>query len=55
MSVAIENEMHCTPPELTQIAADFLQHLIPPKCRKVYKIKISKFLRGKIINYYSPI
>jgi hypothetical protein len=25
MSDAIENEMHCTPPELTQIAANYVE------------------------------
>ncbi|KAH0819963.1 hypothetical protein GEV33_002828 [Tenebrio molitor] len=34
MSDAIENETHCTPPKLTQIAANSMQDLIPPKSRK---------------------
>jgi hypothetical protein len=63
MSDAIENEIHYTFPELTQIAANSMQDLIPPKSRKVYdfnimkklsryKGKISEFSRGRIINYY---
>jgi hypothetical protein len=43
MSDAIENEMHCSSPELTQIAANSMQDLIPAKCRKVYNAPDEKY------------
>jgi hypothetical protein len=36
MSDAVEKEMHCTPPELTQIATNLMQDLIPSNSGKVY-------------------
>jgi hypothetical protein len=44
MSDAIENEMHCALPELTQIATNSMQK------KKVSGYK-GKFPRGRIINY----
>jgi hypothetical protein len=43
---AIENEIHCTPPELTQIAANSMQDLIPPKSQKVYDFYIMLLVKS---------
>jgi hypothetical protein len=60
MSDAIENEMHSAPLELMQIAANYVGSN-PTKVPKVYNVpdevsghkgNISKFPRGRIINYY---
>jgi hypothetical protein len=42
--MSIENEIQCTPPELTEIAAKSIQDLIPPKSRKVYDFCYRRFL-----------
>jgi hypothetical protein len=36
------------PPELTQIAANFMQDLIPPKSRKVHNAPDEKYLATKV-------
>jgi hypothetical protein len=46
MSDASENEMHCTAPELTQIAANSMQN--PPKSRKVHNPVEEKYLATKV-------
>jgi hypothetical protein len=55
MSDAIENEMHCTPPELTQIAVNSMQGLIPPKSLKVYDFYIMPLMKSISISSRSSL
>jgi hypothetical protein len=55
MSDAIENETHCTPPKLTQIAANSMQDLIPPKSRKVYDFYIMVLMKGTKVTFLSSL
>jgi hypothetical protein len=55
MSDAIENEMHCTPPELTQIAVNSMQDLIPPKSLKVYDFYTMPLMKSISISSRSSI